>query len=1452
MINRVLFLMEQYCDSDERFGPTNSEMKLVGSVISTGLVGETRTFYYDTICRQIGREAMAKRLVSEFDEFLPELVIYSPLGGLHGLHHNPIDINPGSAGIVKHMRERGAKIYSHLWDTVGRDHETGQRNILYSDYVGIADSVAHRFRHEPKVLQAYTSIDSQYFHDHGLDRDTDICFVGGVDAEGQRWPQRARYIEALRSAGINIVVAGGQRQGRISWEEYAGTIGRSRISLNFARHDPIGTSQIKGRVFETMFCRTMLLEERGEHTWKFFRPGREFADYDGPDELIDRVRYYLSHEKERNAIADAGWGRATRIYNAVNLWGYLFEKMGYEIPHSLAADDAFREHRMIMDSLKERGTAIAECAEDGAAWYSPRQHLASIVVPHAGPCEALRRTVENIRGATTTPYEIIIVEDKPDDSTMGLLDLLAGQGIRVIINAEMCGVEPALNQGFQAAKGEYICLLTTDVTVPAGWTAAMSEALNAHGEYGWVALPCEQTGFFAGCSMMTREAYNKVGLWDEAYAEGYGFSDDDYLRRMWDAGYDPHIVDGLTVIHGESKSRTRRIYGEAGASERFALSKRIFEERWGETGTNWDTLPRYKGLLSWGRGTQQTGATEATSFDSSNSTNWGNSSDDGVCLNLGSFVDTVGSDWVNIDILPLAGYVQEGHKFLQHDLRAGLPYGNDSVSLIRSSHLLEHLTLEECQSLLREAYRVLRPGGLIRIGIPDLDKIIDRYTHDDMERFDCIQPDEYQRARTQGEKFSRFLFSGDYNHRAVYTYEMLAEFLRGAGFESVAMCEIDESQSHRMISETQDQHPHESMYCEAVKGDRSMRDRIIVDRLSHEYYPGHVNRRSWILSQVREGERILDIGANNRITFGGTRYEPYVTPLDIDLYDLPGFICMDAECLVDARRLIPDASYDVAVLGDILEHVDDPVRVLNGAARVAGRIVITVPEPSRWADENRPYETMEQMMERKGQTRAELARDENPAAIKLWGADGYTHLFHKRWYTYAMMMEHLNASDIPAWTIESEGGPNWGFLAVVAEGVPPRPSQEASSLSSPPPTQETPQTQSTQRTQQTGCVVKWGTQATQQTGATLQTGATQETGATLQTGATQETEATPLKIALVSSPFFTVPPAGYGGLERVVYDLACGLAGRGHAVTVFAPDGSHVPGCAVVPCGTPLTTVNVDWRAGEENMWNVYRDMIGDFDIVHSHDWFGYVYASKQRNMDLRVTHTHHGGLDPRWWGTSVPPFKLNFIALSNWMKSVYETQGMPSRACYNGVSTEKYGFKADKGDRMIFVGRIDTFKQPHAAIEVAKMLGMGLDVVGGTFVQSTEYLRAIKGMCDGDQIRFIEDPPQDEKVRLMQDACCLLFPSKMGEPWGLVAAEAMSCGTPVVALRDGAIPEVVDHGVTGYVCDTVDEMCDSVKIADKIDPRACRERVERLFSQDACARGYEEAYRDILAGREW
>jgi glycosyltransferase involved in cell wall biosynthesis/predicted SAM-dependent methyltransferase len=374
----------------------------------------------------------------------------------------------------------------------------------------------------------------------------------------------------------------------------------------------------------------------------------------------------------------------------------------------------------------------------------------------------------------------------------------------------------------------------------------------------------------------------------------------------------------------------------------------------------------------------------------------------------------------------------------------------------------------------------------------------------------------------------------------------------------------------------------------------------------------------------------------------------------------------------------------------------------------------------------------------------------------------------------------------------------------------------------------------------------------------------------------------PLKVCLISTPFLVTPPPRYGGLEQIVHDVAVELAQMGCDVTVIASKGSKVPGCKVIETLEPSNVVQVDWLEYEKKAYEIYKDQLAGFDVIHDNTWFAFAYLSKMANPALKVMHTHHGGLAWR----SKPVDKMNIVGISDWMVKVYKAIGFDSKRVYNGVDLTKYKFQQKKGNRLLFVGRLDTFKQSDVAISAARKAGVGLDVVGGSFVQDKGYLESIKKECNviipsgetNDKYPYKEtdivlwlDATQEQKIMLYQNAKAVLFPSRMGEPFGLIVPEANACGSFVIGLRDGAIPETIAEGAGLIVGEeitspeTTPEMVIARKLRDvdalvaaikkldaiTISPQICAKNAQR-FSRRIMAEGYLALYREILKGNEW
>jgi glycosyltransferase involved in cell wall biosynthesis len=188
----------------------------------------------------------------------------------------------------------------------------------------------------------------------------------------------------------------------------------------------------------------------------------------------------------------------------------------------------------------------------------------------------------------------------------------------------------------------------------------------------------------------------------------------------------------------------------------------------------------------------------------------------------------------------------------------------------------------------------------------------------------------------------------------------------------------------------------------------------------------------------------------------------------------------------------------------------------------------------------------------------------------------------------------------------------------------------------------------------------------------------------------------------------------------------------------------------------------------------------------------------------------------------------------------------------YNGIPMGRYRFREDKDDYVFFLGRADEEKAPHLAIEAARRAGRRLVMCATTKNERerrywAEHVEPILG----DDVELHGECPHEQKADLLARAAALAFPIQWAEPFGLVMTEAMACGTPVVAWRNGSVPEVVDDGRTGFIVESVEEMAAAFDRVGDLDPRAMRARVQERFSDEAMVTGYERVYERVLEDRQ-
>ncbi|MFP5218412.1 MAG: glycosyltransferase family 4 protein [Actinomycetes bacterium] len=336
-----------------------------------------------------------------------------------------------------------------------------------------------------------------------------------------------------------------------------------------------------------------------------------------------------------------------------------------------------------------------------------------------------------------------------------------------------------------------------------------------------------------------------------------------------------------------------------------------------------------------------------------------------------------------------------------------------------------------------------------------------------------------------------------------------------------------------------------------------------------------------------------------------------------------------------------------------------------------------------------------------------------------------------------------------------------------------------------------------------------------------------------------------MRIALVAPPYFPVPPPAYGGIESVVADLADGLVERGHDVLLLAAGAPgtaarHVPLWPEVQSarlGDPLVEVVHAAQAQR-----VLREL--DVDVVHDHTLAGALTAGARA---VPTVATVHGAVD----GDLCILYRalgLPLVAISERQRQLAPELDWIATVP-NAIRLETWPFSAVKEDFALFLGRFHPDKAPHLALDAAHRAGLPL-VLAGKCQEPLEleyFEREVAPrLRDGDTVFGVADATA--KRDLLRRARCLLFPVQWEEPFGMVMIEAMACGTPVVALRRGAVPEIVVDGVTGLVCDDVEQLSAALTDVGRLAPSACREHVAAHYTVAHLAAGYERAYLEVLS----
>ena len=338
-----------------------------------------------------------------------------------------------------------------------------------------------------------------------------------------------------------------------------------------------------------------------------------------------------------------------------------------------------------------------------------------------------------------------------------------------------------------------------------------------------------------------------------------------------------------------------------------------------------------------------------------------------------------------------------------------------------------------------------------------------------------------------------------------------------------------------------------------------------------------------------------------------------------------------------------------------------------------------------------------------------------------------------------------------------------------------------------------------------------------------------------------------MRIAITVDPELPVPPREYGGIERVVDLLVRGLMERGHEVTLFANRESTVC-CELVPYEGRRSA---SWGDTARNIGQIVRRVVkGHYDLVHGFGRLAYMLPFLP--MPIPKLMSYQREICPRsiQWGHRLSRNTLQFSACSRSMIRCVEHLGR-WHVVYNAVGPDQYTFRSHVGPDapFVFLGRIEHIKGTHLAIEIARRCGRELVIAGNVPAEHRDYFESrIRPHIDGSKLRYVGPVGNAQKNELLGRAAALLMPILWEEPFGIVMAESLACGTPVLGVRRGAVPEVVRDGENGFIGNDVEELVGAAKRINDIDRAACRRSMEERFSSTIMVSEYLRIYKGMTS----
>ncbi|MEH2263625.1 glycosyltransferase [Nostoc sp.] len=340
-----------------------------------------------------------------------------------------------------------------------------------------------------------------------------------------------------------------------------------------------------------------------------------------------------------------------------------------------------------------------------------------------------------------------------------------------------------------------------------------------------------------------------------------------------------------------------------------------------------------------------------------------------------------------------------------------------------------------------------------------------------------------------------------------------------------------------------------------------------------------------------------------------------------------------------------------------------------------------------------------------------------------------------------------------------------------------------------------------------------------------------------------------MRILLSVDPELPVPPKLYGGIERIVDVLITRLQTKGHSVGLVAHPDSTSPATEFFPWSGRRSQNKFDTIQNTIRLWSVVQEFQPD--LVHSFSRILYLLPLLGSQLPKVMSYQRYPTKRTTSWGAKLAQGTLTFTGCSDYICTLGKANGGTWHTIHNCVELEKYNFvpKVAEDAPLVFLSRVERIKGAHTAIAVARKTGRRL-IIAGNYSKTGEegkyWQEEIVPNLGKNGIEYVGTVNDAQKNELLGQAAAMIVPIEWEEPFGIVFAEALACGTPVISSSRGALPEIVRQGIDGYLVNSFEEAVTTIEKLPNINRHNCRQRVEQCFSADVIVEQYEKLYQDI------